>query len=135
MGRHRLGRCHRTTVHQLVHVPQNGAVAAEQPCHHLVLHRRQILHLVDDQMTHGSAVRKTVGTGEGQSAQQKREGVLPFHHPFSWRFEQGALARVGQKAPVQRQGVLGPQHAQEPPAQLAARRHGVGVAAEGLTVS
>ena len=95
MGRHRLGRRHCAAVHQLVHIAQNGAVAAEQPRHRLMLHRRQILHLVNDQMAHGRGGAEPVGTREGQGAQHDGEGVLPFHHALGRRLKQGALARVG----------------------------------------
>ena len=95
MGRHRLGRRHRTAVHELVHIPQDSAIAAEQAGDGLVLHRRQILHLVDDQMAHGRSGGESVGAREGQGAQHDGEGVLPFHHALGRRLKQGALARVG----------------------------------------
>ena len=95
MGRHRLGRRHRTAVHELVHIPQDSAIAAEQPRHRLMLHRRQILHLVDDQMAHGRSGGEAFGAREGQGAQHDGEGVLPFHHALGRRLKQGTLARVG----------------------------------------
>lgn len=95
MGRHRLGRRHRTAVHELVHIPR--IVRSQR-------NRREMAscctgvrswHLVDDQMAHGRSGGESVGAREGQGAQHDGEGVLPFHHALGRRLKQGALARVG----------------------------------------
>ena len=79
---------------RMVHIPQDSAIAAEQAGDGLVLHRRQILHLVDDQMAHGRSGGESVGAREGQGAQHDGEGVLPFHHACGWASPR-ARARTG----------------------------------------